>query len=132
MELQIYVDANSTEDGKARYGCIIQNGAITLAQGSGFYSGGFSSTPAEHIACDIAYRIVKIMARRLKEKVEKITLFTDSEIFIKESYRRPMSLKAMFYNGGLSEGYRIPIEYKWIPSEENKAHRLVRDGQRSN
>lgn len=128
----MYVDANSTIDGNARYAYLIKNGTITLAQGIGFYSGNFSNTPAEHLACDIGYRIIKIMCRRLKVKISKLTLYTDSEIFIKESYRRPTHLKTQVCNNGKTEGYIIPIEYKWIPSKDNIADALLRESKPRN
>lgn len=129
MKLEIFVDASSSDDGVARYGYIIRQHTTTLAEGFGYYPGNFTSTPAEHIAADLAYRVVKLFARRLKVKIDKITLFTDVEDIVKEE-RRPQSLKALYHYNGFTERYRIPVEYRWIPSKDNIADRLVSDPEK--
>ncbi|MBA7620180.1 hypothetical protein ES703_27525 [subsurface metagenome] len=132
MELRVYVDASSRDDGTAIYGYVIQSQGVTIAEGNGHYPGGFTSTPAEHIAADIAYRIIKLFCRRLGEKVERITLYSDSMNIMGENevYRRPKSIKANVHKGGLTEQYKIPIEYRWVSSKDNEADRLVSNPER--
>ena len=129
MELQVYVDASSFDDGVSKYGYIIRQGTITLAEGSGYYSvGGYNNVATEHIAADLGYRVIKLLTRRLEE-VEKITLFTDEENIVKDK-RRPQTLRGISHQGGVTKHYKIPIEYRWIPSKENPADALVSNPER--
>lgn len=128
QELKVYVDASSRDDGRCFYGYVIQSGDTTIAEGSGYYSvDKINSVAAEHVAADLGYRVVKLLTRKLK--VDKITLFTDEENIVKE-HNRPRSIKATHHEGGITQRCEIPIEYRWIPSKENIADKLVSNPER--
>jgi len=126
MELEIYVDASIT-DGISKYGYIIRQGAITLAQGLGFcHFGGsdrYDSAFAEYVAARLGYEVLRVLCRRL-ERVDKVTLFSDSQHLV-EGVSPPRRIKVWRHCGRFTESYHIPIEYCWIASKKNPAHKLV-------
>lgn len=125
MILDVFVDASSHCDGLCRYGFLIMNGDEIVSQGTGFYFGSFASSAAENIACDMAFRVLKIHCRKIRKRTDKIVIHTDLAEIARD-YKRPRLLKSQYHHpDGVTERNWIPIEYKLIPSRDNKAHLLV-------
>lgn len=128
MELQVYVDASSFDDGRDVYGYVILGSGETIAEGQGYLRGHLGSNSAESVAADLGLRVIRILAsRKHGEAIQKITVYSDSRTLVESNKLQPPFIKGSHYSGRVTTSYRIPVEYHWIPSNKNIADKLVSD-----